>query len=461
MLKSENKNTNSVTSLICVTIVGVFVFQISAYSAQDIRVKNIATKICQIVGDWDMEREEATLNQTGILYGWPRIDLGTPFEHNGKTYVLFGDVGGPSVDPIAYTEDTNLEDGLSLTFLENLNGSGRPVQIPGISLGGYEVPMEGVSANGNMYIYATTDHTQQVAMGRCVVAASYNNGYNFSYLYDLSVTHFINVSVVKVDSSDWPGLPTSQDEGIVMFGSGTYRESNVKLAFQPASQIATKSSIRYFTGLDGGGNPLWSTSEAAAVDLFDQACVGEISVSYNKFIRRWIMLYNDFTFYRGINMRTAKYPWGPWSAPQTIFHPWRDHGYCYFMHITWDVDTCDDNYDAISGPYVSGGEYGPYQFEGFATGNACQTTIYFTMSTWNPYTVVLMKTTLQKNSQDPMSFLADYNRDDSVDFADLSELAQNWLLNEPSADLAPLPCGDGFINFLDFANFASSWLDTD
>ena len=42
-----------------------------------------------------------------------------------------------------------------------------------------------------------------------------------------------------------------------------------------------------------------------------------------------------------------------------------------------------------------GGEYGPYQFEDLATGNETSTTIYFTMSTWNPYTVVLMKATLR------------------------------------------------------------------
>ena len=353
------------------------------------------TKICQIVGDWDMERGQATLNRTGIDYGWPRIDLGAPFAHNGVTYIVFGDVGGIDVDPIAYSYDTNLEDGLSLIFLENQNGTGRPVYIPGVSLGGYEVPMEGVSANGNMYIYATTDHTQQVAMGRCVVAASYDHGYNFTRLYDLSVDDFINVSVVKVNADNWDGLPISQGEGLVMFGSGTYRESDVKLAFQPAAEIENKSSIRYFVGLDSAGRPTWSANESDAVALFNQPTVGELSISYNKFIKRWIMLYNDFDYYRGINIRTAKNPWGPWSWPQVIFQPWDDGGYCNFMHITWDYLNCDDNYDAIAGPYVSGGEYGPYQFEDHATGDADSTTIYFTMSTWNPYTVVLMKTTLE------------------------------------------------------------------
>ena len=427
-----------------------------------IAIQTRPSKIHQLIGDWDKERNQPTLNRTGVLYGLPMTDLGTPFSHNGRTYIVFGDSwNAGDDDPIAYSEDTNLEDGLSLTFLQNPNGTYRPVTIPGISLQGYEVPMEGVSVNGKMYVYATTDHSQYVTMGRSVLAVSNNNGYNFSYLYDLSVDHFINVSVVKVDSSQWQGFPLSEGEGLVMFGSGIYRESNVKLAFQPASQIETKNVIRYFAGLDAGDIPIWSTNESDAIDLFNQPSIGELSVSYNKFIKRWIMLYNDFTFYRGINMRTAKYPWGPWSPPQVIFEPWADNGYCHFMHASWEDDNphCDSVHDT-GRQNIWGGEYGPYQFEDFATGNACSTTIYFTMSTWNPYTVVLMKATLGKTSPDSMDYMADYNRDNSVDFQDYAELAANWFLSEPTVDLAPQPCGDGFIDIEDFAAFISSWLNS-
>jgi hypothetical protein len=40
--------------------------------------------------------------------------------------------------------------------------------------------------------------------------------------------------------------------------------------------------------------------------------------------------------------------------------------------------------------------YGPYQFEDLAKGDSRSSTIYFTLSTWNPYTVVLMKVKLKK-----------------------------------------------------------------
>ena len=96
-------------------------------------------------------------------------------------------------------------------------------------------------------------------------------------------------------------------------------------------------------------------------------------------------------------MRTADKPWGPWSKPQIIFHPWDDKGYCHFMHAGSPHQPCDE----VSDPKREkewGGEYGPYQFEDFATGDGASTAIYFTMSTWNPYTVVLMKAILKKTS---------------------------------------------------------------
>src|SRR5699024_8785511 len=110
-----------------------------------------------------------------------------------------------------------------------------------------------------------------------------------------------------------------------------------------------------------------------------QPCVGELSVTYNSFISRWIMLYNCGDP-RGINMRTAKYPWGPWTKPQVLFDPWKDGGYCHFMHTSWTFKKCDD----VSDPGredVWGGEYGPYQYAYLAKGDDNSTTIYFNMST--------------------------------------------------------------------------------
>ncbi len=51
----------------------------------------------------------------------------------------------------------------------------------------------------------------------------------------------------------------------------------------------------------------------------------------------------------------------------------------------------------------------------------------------------------------------DIDGDEDVDFDDLDILAENWLGDEPSADIFPSG-GDGIIDFLDFAEFAQDWL---
>ncbi len=113
----------------------------------------------------------------------------------------------------------------------------RPITIPGIAQGAFNVPLDGVSVSNKMYLYHSTDHSASVTMGRSVLAVSDDNGWTFRLLYTLSRTNFINVSVNKVNLADWPGFPQAAGDGLVIFGSGSYRASNVRLAFQPAAGI--------------------------------------------------------------------------------------------------------------------------------------------------------------------------------------------------------------------------------
>lgn len=55
----------------------------------------------------------------------------------------------------------------------------------------------------------------------------------------------------------------------------------------------------------------------------------------------------------------------------------------------------------------------------------------------------------------------DFEPDCDVDWDDLTTLAEQWLqpLEILSADIAPLPDGDGKVDFLDFAVFASHWFE--
>lgn len=371
--------------------------------ASDVVISKRADKISQIVGDDDIERQENTQNRTETRYKIRASDLGVPFTYKTRTYVLFGDThgaedqAGVDRDVIAYTTDNDLEDGVSLKFLNN-DGVYRPIEIPGVSMGAFEVPTEGVEAHEAMYIYVTTDHSEAKTMGRSVLARSDDDGMTFEEIYSLSSQFFINVSIVKADASDWDLLPEDMDgKVLVIYGSGMYRESDVYLAVQPEEEIEDKESFRYFAGLDEEQKPIWSKEEQDAVALFDHPQVGELSVTYNPFIERWIMLYNAGEPQRGINMRTAESPW-EWSKTQVVFDPVADGGYGSYMHISCEADPehCDDVFD-LGRENEYGGEYGPYQYPDHAKGNKSskETTIYFNMSTWNPYTVVLMSAELR------------------------------------------------------------------
>lgn len=371
----------------------------------DITIVQQATKICQLTGDYDKHLNESTLSQSYSHYRMEGTDLGVPFEDGETTWLLFGDTWGPKSglhDAIGYTTDKTPEDGLKLDFVTDDKGVYQGIIIPGVkTTGAFEVPTEGIVIENEFFIWITTDHSDKVTMGRSVLAtANRTNALKglYSKVYDLSVSKFINVSVVRVKNSDWNFLPQQEGDGLVMFGSGSYRQSHIYLAYQPVSGIKDRSSILYFAGVKDG-KPIWSAKEKNAKPIFQltKPGVGELSASYNRFIRKWILLYNHGEPEpRGINLRTSDKPWGPWSETKALFRPWEDGGYCHFMHTSWTHSNCDNVHNA-GRENEWGGEYGPYQFEHFAIGGNNSTTIYFTMSTWNPYEVVLMKAILKKN----------------------------------------------------------------
>ena len=349
-------------------------------------------KISQLVGDYDRHLQQPTENLTAQRFGLTNTDLGVPFLHKGKTYVAFGDVWLDNRDPLGWSEDTNLEDGLALNFNTNATGQWQPIVIPNTAQGAFAVPAEGVSISNVMYLWHTTDSIPGT-MGRSVLARSTNDGQSFVLLRNFSTGYFINISAVERNASEWPGSPRTGEPLLYVFGAGAYRRSDVHLACIPSAEIENPNAIRYFRGLSNGV-PQWTATETDARAVIDHPVVGEFSVSFDEHLARWLMLYNSGSP-RGIILRTAINPWGPWSEPRVIFEPTIDGGYCNFIHRSWTLPHCDTAYDP-GRENEWGGEYGPFQFEHLARTVNGQRRIYFTMSTWNPYTVVLMKVDLAR-----------------------------------------------------------------
>jgi hypothetical protein len=348
------------------------------------------TKLSQLTGDFDRERGTPTTSRTLSRFGLWGTDLGASFEHEGRTFFLFGDSiddGTPHPmcgDSIASSVDLDPTDGLELDFVVDGNGKYVSPEVPDTRLACYEVPLDGISANGAMYVWFSTD-----TMSRSVLARSDDNGRTFARVHDLSSGHFVNVSVVR------------EGNVLYLFGSGTYRASEVFLARVPIDAIEDRDAYRFYAGPNrpadepsDGCSDSWVADEAAAVPLFGPACVGELSAHHDAALDAWVVLYNCDQP-RGVQARIARGPTGPWSEQVTVFDPWTNGGYCHFMHASYEWGHCDEVQDP-NRDNEWGGEYGPYLIERFSRSvGEHAASLVFVLSTWNPYNTMLMQTELR------------------------------------------------------------------
>ena len=229
-----------------------------------------------------------------------------------------------------------------------------------------------------------------------------DDGRTWRRLYDLSAAaehdmtsaKFINVSMAAVKAreiSDAGSGPAPAETIVLIWGTGAYRKSDPFLAMVPADKIEDRSAIRYYTGVGPRGDSQWSPREADAAVLFHQPQLGEFSVAWIAAVQRWVMLYNAGNP-RGITMRIAPKPRGPWSEGQVVLDPWKDGAYGKYMHIS--AKFSGGPRDSLSDPGREnewGGEYGPYLIPRLTRGDASRCRIYYTLSTWNPYQTILVE----------------------------------------------------------------------
>ena len=99
-------------------------------------------------------------------------------------------------------------------------------------------------------------------------------------------------------------------------GCDEYRKSNAYLAVVPSASFAIGQGTRFFAGLSNG-EPTWS-KKRMPVCLVNHPTIGDMSVAYVQQPGLWLMLY-DSREPRGILLRHATKPWGPWSEPIIVF----------------------------------------------------------------------------------------------------------------------------------------------
>jgi hypothetical protein len=359
-------------------------------------------KMEQLLGEEDKQLHQPTLNQTVTRYGIEGTDLGNSFEHGGRVYFLFGDTVGRlrhALDTIATTDAEDPARGVRLDFLKS-GSDYLTIQPPGISMGAFEVPVAGISLGGQVYIAVSTNHSEERSTDHSVLT-KFTPPANFQPLRTISQLpegHFVKMSL-HIAPGTIAGLPPG-GPFILVWGTGVYRKSDAYLSIVPTSQFESGKGTRYFAGSDGGSAPIWSENESESKAIVQNGTMGDLSVTWSKDLGLWLMTYDSREpAPRGILFSYSRTPWGPWSEPQIIFNAIRDSAVGKFIHNPQAVPD-----DGLAGPVIGkgqanpqavhGGAYAPYVVERWTKVQGSELSIYYVLSTWNPYVVVLMKSRL-------------------------------------------------------------------
>lgn len=316
-----------------------------------------------------------SINKTGS-YDIAGQDLGSMFAADGKTWFVFGDTfgqrdagltGGGGTrwrsNTLAYTSDADPADGIRFDgYISDDIGWAKELidskKVDGIEM--TTIPTHGFAANGAMYLaYMSVKHwgdPGEWETNYSAFAKSTDHGQTWTKLAAPrwpGTSNFIQVSVTNVD-------------GALYFWGVTHgRFGGVQLMKVAEKDVEKQSAYRYLAGVDGDGTPKWSASMTRAKTIVD-GTVGELSVVWNDYLRRWIMTYTDGAG-AGALIRESAHPWGPWGDAKTL----------------------------VSARDVPG-LYAPYMLPAY-TANGGKT-IYFTLSKWDPYNVYWYRADLVKKN---------------------------------------------------------------
>ncbi|MFC5649933.1 DUF4185 domain-containing protein [Paenibacillus solisilvae] len=318
-----------------------------------------------------------SINKTD-RYGLYGTDLGSMFNSGDKTYFVFGDSFGERPEgmtgagggywrsnTMAYTTDQDPTDGITFDGMikDELNLAKELLPSKKIDFDEMTViPTHGLYANGAMYLYyMSVNHwgdPGQWDANYASIAKSADEGKTWTLQDNLKWpgdSNFIQVSPYRIKTD-------GQEAEIYYWCIPSGRFGGVKLMKVKESSIEDPAQYEYFTGLDGNDAPAWSTKMSDAGLVVDDS-VGELSVVWNPYLKRWLMTYLKEG--RGIVIREGLTPWGPWNEAIDL------------------VKAAD--YPGLYGPFMNT----RYLEEDGKT-------IYFGLSLWDPYNVFWFKASLIK-----------------------------------------------------------------
>ena len=405
-----------------------------------------STKLAQVSGEADTQPvrdggRRPTLSRSRTTAGVLGTDLGVRVQHRGRDFLLFGDThwdGRPWLTTRDSIAEVLAEEG-PVPGLPRVVFHGAPLVVRGggVTMREYDVPLDGFSLGDDFHAFFTSDHfARGQVMGRSVLTRAADptlaidprarlRGVAFDHLGTFSTRHFINVSVQPVPAASVPGHGGEGDV-LLVFGTGSYRAGDLRLAvldprsdavraalahggrgwaarlgrvFPPLGRLDRRTAtdgVRYFAGL-ADGEPVWSEREADARPLVQPGAFGEVSVRWVPEVRRFVWMGAsgpEDPIGLAIWLRTAEHPWGPWSPRRRLLDwvargMWFDDPYSRFIKAHSDgTDPVGDRIFRAQQD-ATGAAYAPYFYD--ARLDAEDLVLRYTLSTWNPYQVVLME----------------------------------------------------------------------
>lgn len=303
-------------------------------------------------------------NQTDVNYDIHGTDLGSMFATDDTVYIAFGDTfsccppegggaGGSNWrnNALAYTTDRELEDGITFDgMITNSKGDARAVLLrrgSDVTV----IPTHGIAIDERLYLH-------YMAVKEWGPPGEWTlNRSGWAYSDDGGTTWTQPDDAVWQGDTNFGQAALVEHEGYVyVFGIHGGRFGGVKLARVPRDDVLAMDAYEYWDG------DVWQAALDEAAEIAS-APVGELSVAWNDYLDRWIMTYLD-EVRRAIVIRESPDLTGPWSAPLEVVH----------------ADDYPSLYGAYLHPWASDGEV-----------------IYFNMSQWGPYNVLLMRARLVKS----------------------------------------------------------------
>jgi hypothetical protein len=401
-------------------------------------------KVDQLLGDLDRQYSppQPTHLRTESTVGLLGADLGYPVLHQGKLFLFFADGLTPTYDErrpkdsdlLATVDAPTPGQPLDLQFLTDPSGRWQPLTLDGVPQGSNHVPVSGFSDGQRLWLFYYVDPTLSGGGGGYQKLSVQTDPGRFQTVVDVPIEMEFTVPRV-VATSSVPSLPSDWPDAQTLAMWGRSHTSPPTLAVAPLSGVGDLSTWRYYAPFAGDGP--WSphVEESAQIytaqDGYD--CRGPFSVVPLPPMQRWVILERCVPSF--IHMRVAESILGPWSPPITLVDSVGEGGAGTFMHKGCDptappgdakacVDAnvtpgacCDYTFGKYG--YMDHGElvaptddpgeafvgrtmtddsrpYAPFVVEPMTTWDAPSSTatVYFLMSTSNPYTVMTMSARL-------------------------------------------------------------------